>query len=174
MDKSKKKKKKKLPRYKRMIRLWCWRINKFLKLNNKVNALNEWAAANPKIFFGCSLGIMALVVITSFISLGATYYYRDNHQQVQEQSQNSQKEQEEVLGTPEVFQNINHLRSIDATKKQINTDTRELVMKGKALSNEVDSLMSLPEKTHEDSVRIVQDYNAVQSIVEFLDKQDKK
>ena len=41
------------------------------------------------------------------------------------------------------------------------------------IKNELDSLLGLEYKTHEDSVRIVSDYHRLQDIVNFL-KTDKK
>lgn len=162
-----KKKKKKLPRHKRYVRYWCWRLSKLLKLPDKVGTLNSWATRNPKIFFRSTVGILSFVVFTSIVSLGVSYLKAG----LESRSQENNKEtvsQQETFGDPMVMDNINHFQQIDDTKKVIRNERKALTDKGLFIKHELDSLMALPVKTHDDSIQIVMQYNNLKIIVDFL------
>lgn len=159
-----KKKKQKMPRYKRYIRLWIWKLSKALKLPDKVGLLNSWASSNPKIFFRTTVGILSFVVFTSIVSLGVSYLRRGQQQDTE------QAQQQETFGDPMVMDNINRFQQIDDTKKVIRNERKALTDKGLVIKHELDSLMALPDKTHDDSVQIVMHYNNLKTIVDFLKK----
>lgn len=158
-----KKKKKKQPRYKRYVRLWCWRLSKALRLQDKVGTLNSWASKNPKIFFRSTVGILSFVVFTSVVSLGVSYL-----KEGMEKKNEPTTQQEETFGDPMVMENINRFQQIDDNKKVIRNERKALTDKGLVIKHELDSLMALPEKTHDDSVQIVMRYNNLKTIVDFL------
>ena len=65
---------------------------------------------------------------------------------------------------------MNGLRQIEETKKNEKLELKQLTDKGVAIHKELDSLLAIRVKSHEDSIRIVQDYRQLQHIVNFLKK----
>lgn len=65
---------------------------------------------------------------------------------------------------------MNGLRQIEETKKTTKLEFKQVTDKGVSIHRELDSLLAIKDKSHEDSVRIVQDYRQLQRIVNFLKK----
>jgi len=65
---------------------------------------------------------------------------------------------------------MNGLRQIDERKKSEKIELKQLTDKGVAIHKELDSLLAIDVKSHEDSVRIIQDYRQLENIVNFLKK----
>ena len=135
-------KQKELPKYKRQIRYVCWKLAKGWNVKNKIEKSNQWASENRKTFF-------ALVVSTDATQM-------------------------DFSGKSESIENIqpimNGLRQIDERKKSEKIEIKQLTDKGVAIHKELDSLLAIDVKSHEDSVRIIQDYRQLENIVNFLKK----
>ena len=159
----KKRVKKELPRYKRHIRYACWRISKYWRVRNKVEKCNQWATDNRKTFFTLVVGSLIFASVATFISV---LYDLAKASTV--------KEQEDFSGRTEKIENIqpmmNGLRQIEETKKSAKMELKQLTDQGVAIHKELDSLLAIRDKSHEDSIRIVQDYRQLQHIVNFLKK----
>jgi hypothetical protein len=157
------KKVKKMPRYKRHIRYACWQISKYRRVRNKVEKCNQWATDNRKTFFTLVVGTLVFASVATFISI---LYDLTKAGTV--------SEQEDFSGRTENIENIqpmmNGLRQIEETKKSEKLELKQLTDKGVAIHKELDSLLAIREKSHEDFVRIVQDYRQLQHIVNFLKK----
>ena len=153
-----KKVKKDLPRYKRKIRYTCWRISKYWRVRNKVEKCNQWASDNRKTFFALVVGTLVFASVATFISI---LYDLTKATSV--------KEQPDFSGRTEKIENIqpmmNGLRQIEEK-----LELKQLTDKGVAIHKELDSLLAIRVKSHEDSIRIVQDYRQLQHIVNFLKK----
>ena len=65
---------------------------------------------------------------------------------------------------------MNGLRQIEETKKTTKLEFKQVTDKGVSIHRELDSLLAIKDKSHEDSIRIVQDYRQLQRIVNFLKK----
>ena len=65
---------------------------------------------------------------------------------------------------------MNGLRQIEETKKTTKLEFKQVTDKGVSIHRELDSLLVIKDKSHEDSIRIVQDYRQLQRIVNFLKK----
>lgn len=82
--------------------------------------------------------------------------------------------QMDFSGKTESIENIqpimNGLRQIDERKKSEKIEIKQLTDKGVAIHKELDSLLAIDVKSHEDSVRIIQDYRQLENIVNFLKK----
>ena len=65
---------------------------------------------------------------------------------------------------------MNGLRQIEDTKKSTKLEIKQMTDNGVLIHKELDSLLAIENKSHEDSVRIVQDYRQLQNIVNFLKK----
>jgi hypothetical protein len=62
------------------------------------------------------------------------------------------------------------MRQIQNQKKVENYELKNLTERGLQIKDELDSLLALDYKSHEDSVRIVADYRQLEDIVNFLKK----
>lgn len=166
MQKKKRSKgKEKMPRYKRIVRLWCWHLSKRGQLSERIGLANRWAARHPKKFFAISVGALTFFALTAVFSLVMTYVNRSSSSG--QPAQQAQRE-DEILGDRKVIRNIENLRQLDNTRDYIKSETKSLTDQGLAIKRELDSLMALPEKTQEDSLRIIHDYNNLEQIVDFL------
>ena len=51
MDRARRKKKKReMPRYKRILRYWCWNLSKGLRLRERIDHANNWSLTHPQQF----------------------------------------------------------------------------------------------------------------------------
>lgn len=165
MEKKRNIEKKKLPRYKRIIRLWCWKFSKKMELTDKVGHANDWALSHPKRFMSVTVGILSFLALTTIFPLIVAYIDRNSAK-----SRPPVVEETEIIGDRQVLENINGIHQLDSRRDMIRQETKELTDKGMSIKNELDSLMALPEKSYDDSIRIVQDYNNLEDIVNFLNK----
>ena len=62
------------------------------------------------------------------------------------------------------------LHNIENNKKVIKSEVHDITDEGLEIKKELDSLVALPYKTHEDSVQMYRDYKRLESIVNFLKK----
>lgn len=156
-------KQKELPKYKRQIRYVCWKLSKGWKVKNKIEKSNQWASENRKTFFALVVGFLSFAFVTTAISIlyDMTRPNTDNTQM-------------DFSGKTESIENIqpmmNGLRQIDERKKSEKIELKQLTDKGVAIHKELDSLLVIDVKSHEDSVRIIQDYRQLENIVNFLKK----
>ena len=156
-------KQKKLPKYKRQIRYVCWKLSKGWNVKNKIEKSNQWASENRKTFFALVVGFLSFAFVTTAISIlyDMTRPNTDNTQM-------------DFSGKTESIENIqpmmNGLRQIDERKKSEKIELKQLTDKGVAIHKELDSLLAIDVKSHEDSVRIIQDYRQLENIVNFLKK----
>lgn len=156
-------KKKELPRYKRQLRYACWQLSKGWKVRNKIEKCNQWASENRKTFFVLVVGFLVFAFVTTAISILYDLTKKPS-------SDGSQ----DLSGKNTPIENIqpmmNGLRQIEETKKSTKLEIKQMTDNGVLIHKELDSLLSVKDKSHEDSVRIVQDYRQLQNIVNFLKK----
>ena len=150
-------------KYKRQIRYVCWKLSKGWNVKNKIEKSNQWASENRKTFFALVVGFLSFAFVTTAISIlyDMTRPNTDNTQM-------------DFSGKTESIENIqpmmNGLRQIDERKKSEKIELKQLTDKGVAIHKELDSLLAIDVKSHEDSVRIIQDYRQLENIVNFLKK----
>ena len=63
-------------------------------------------------------------------------------------------------------------RTIQANKSIHRSTLTELTHEGQLIREELDSLIAIPRKSHQDSIHIVQSYNRLESIVKSLQNND--
>ena len=156
-------KKKELPRYKRQLRYACWQLSKGWKVRNKIEKCNQWALENRKTFFALIVGFLVFAFVTTAISI----LYDLTRKPLSDSSL-------DLSGKNTPIENIqpmmNGLRQIEETKKSTKLEIKQMTDNGVLIHKELDSLLSVKDKSHEDSVCIVQDYRQLQNIVNFLKK----
>ena len=141
----------------------CWKLAKGWNVKNKIEKSNQWASKNRKTFFALVVGFLSFAFVTTAISIlyDMTRPSTDTTQM-------------DFSGKSESIENIqpmmNGLRQIDERKKSEKIELKKLTDKGVAIHKELDSLLAIDVKSHEDSVRIIQDYRQLENIVNFLKK----
>jgi len=156
-------KKKKLPKYKRQIRYVCWKLSKGWNVKNKIEKSNQWASENRKTFFALVVGILSFAFITTAISI-----LYDMTRPIADDTQVDFSGKTESIESIEPM--MNGLRQIDERKKSEKIELKQLTDKGVTIHKELDSLLAIDVKSHEDSIRIIQDYRQLETIVNFLKK----
>ena len=156
-------KKKKLPKYKRQIRYVCWKRSKGWNVKNKIEKSNQWASENRKTFFALVVGILSFAFITTAISI-----LYDMTRPIADDTQVDFSGKTESIESIEPM--MNGLRQIDERKKSEKIELKQLTDKGVTIHKELDSLLAIDVKSHEDSIRIIQDYRQLETIVNFLTK----
>lgn len=156
-------KKKKLPKYKRQIRYVCWKLSKGWNVKNKIEKSNQWASENRKTFFALVVGILSFAFITTAISI-----LYDMTRPIADDTQVDFSGKTESIESIEPM--MNGLRQIDERKKSEKIELKQLTDKGVTIHKELDSLLAIDVKSHKDSIRIIQDYRQLETIVNFLKK----
>ena len=79
-----------------------------------------------------------------------------------------------IIGITSMDPLFQGFRAIQANKGTHRQALMELTLKGQVLRAELDSMIALPRKTREDSVRIVLHYRQLEGIVNSLKNNDKQ
>ena len=122
------------------------RLGERLKLRQRIRLANIWARRHPKKLM---INYSAFAVLLIGITLLSDSLF-------------SKPEEPDFLGMQSIPSMNHRLRSLNNTEVQnerIRQEVNELGNKGMQIYNELDSLMKLPVKTPDDSVRIIQNYN---------------
>lgn len=150
-------------RFKRIMRFRIWRFSKNMRLPDKAAHINEWANLNRKQFFKLVVGVLGGIALLSLISSVLTIHNMRNRS-----PQAAVEEAGDIIGGSQLMENIKGLHEIHSNNSQIKDEMSKFVDRGVELKNELDSLLALPVKTRADSLRIVQVYNNLETIVKFL------
>ena len=67
---------------------------------------------------------------------------------------------------------FNGFRTIQANKDTHRRTIMELAAKGQVVRHELDSIIAIPAKSHEDSIGIIRRYNQLENIVKSLKQND--
>lgn len=117
-----------------------------LRLRSRIRIVNRWARKNPRIFGSCyaAIAIFLLTVTVSTFTSGNT------------------KKTQDPLGLSEMPDFSKQLKFVNKTVENNNILKKEIAefhRQGLIMSQELDSLLKLTHKCHEDSVRINSLYN---------------
>lgn len=150
----KKKKPKKDPKHVRIIRLMLWRLFKRIRLRERIKKANEWAnehiGTTASITIGLlSISLLAGILITVFTPEG--------------------EENPSFEGIVLVSPMFDGMRRIQENKTYHVSQVEKMTMRGKELKHELDSLVRVPLKSHDDSVKIVVKYKQLEMIVRNLE-----
>lgn len=153
-----------ISQHKRHLRYLCWQLSRGCKIKDKIDIANKWTSENRKTFFALVVGILSF----SFVTTGISIIYEVTRDKP------SDNIQMELSGKGNPIENIqpviNGLHQIQDRKKDAQQELKQLTDKGVMIHKELDSLLAIESKTHEDSIQIIQDYRHLQRIVNFLKK----
>lgn len=138
----------------RLVSSWATEKN----VPQKIERLNALANANKKWTVGITLSVLFLLTA---LSIALTF--------------TSSNEEENVLP----FSQIEDISPIMAAKQTIDEhkvrqteDIKSLIAQGGQLKKDLDSLMALPVKSHNDSLELYRKHKQLEIIVQYINEKD--
>ena len=123
------------------------------KFREKIDKANQWADKHKKRVSVITISMLMLsLIIGSWLTLTSTY-----------------NEADMLSGFTEVKPAFDGIRRIQRLKSMQVDQTVELTNKGQQLKHDLDSLVRLPIKSHQDSVDIMVKYRQLELVVKYLD-----
>ena len=123
------------------------------KFKDKIAEANQWADKHKKRVSVITISMLMLsLIIGSWLTLTSTY-----------------NEADMLSDFTEVKPAFDGIRRIQRLKSMQVDQTVELTNKGQQLKHDLDSLVRLPIKSHQDSVDIVVKYRQLELVVKYLD-----
>ena len=123
------------------------------KLKDKIAKANQWADKHKKRVSVITISMLMLsLIIGTWLTLTSTY-----------------NESDMMTGLSDVKPAFDGIRRIQRLKSMQVDQTVELTNKGQQLKHDLDSLVRLPVKNHQDSVDIVVKYRQLELVVKYLD-----
>lgn len=132
-----------------------------LRLDERIGAANQWASDHPKRFFGYVIGVSAVILALTII-MGL-------HTPEPRQPEVSPR----VSSGGDVGAVISGMREIHAGKAAINETVMRAKEMGDRIKHELDSLNSLPVKSHQDSIDIRQKGKQLERIIKLFEQHEK-
>ena len=149
-----KRKKARESRHARMFRLFLWYLFKKTRCRERIERANAWAEQNKGRTAAMTVGtLFMLLVIGSVMTL----------------SGNDEPEMNIIDGIAEVNPMFQGLQQIQDTKAYQLSQMEKLTVKGQSLKRELDSLIRMPVKSHEDSLQIIIKHRQLELIVNNLE-----
>ena len=127
------------------------------RLAGRIRLANIWARKHPKRTFAYVTGSLFFLLARTVLIDGVG------------QQNNREPDVSSIAQLEPVFAGF---RTIQANKSIHRSTLTELTHEGKLLREELDSLIAIPRKSHQDSIHIVQSYNRLESIVQSLQNND--
>lgn len=120
-------------------------LNERLRLPSRLRLFRRFCARHPKKVFGICYALMIpFVVLTFCVEWG------------------SAEQEKSVLDAPNV---VSSMRAVESRNSQVREESRQLFEKASQLKHEIDSLMSIKELSHEDSVLLASKLRQLDAII---------
>ena len=153
----KEKKAKKESKTTRWFRVLLWKLFVRWKVRERIAAANKWASENPAKTMYATVGCLLFsLIIGAFLTLGRKPNETDNF----------------MNGMEHVEPLFIGMQQIQDAKAYHQSIIEDMAQKGQAIKHELDSLVRIPEKTHDDSLQIVIRYKQLEMIVNKLEGQE--
>lgn len=124
------------------------------RIRERIAWMNRWAEHHRKRTFALTTGMLsALFLLCLVFSLGGNKELGDD---------SLMSGIADVKPMFDGIEQIQHVKSYHISQEQL------LIQQGQAIRRELDSLVHLPRRTHEDSVRIIVRYRQLEMIVKNL------
>lgn len=140
-------------RHIRLTRVLLWRLFRRHQVRERIEQANQWALRHKRHTAAITMGLLSLSLLIGIL----TTAFGD-------------KEETEPSfdGIAQVGPMFEGMRRINDNKGFQLSQVEQLSLKGKTIKHELDSLVRLPFKSHDDSVRIVVRYKQLEMIVNHL------
>lgn len=152
--KKKNKKQKKDPKHVRMIRIMLWRLFKRIRLRERIMKSNEWASQHIGTTASITISLLSVSLLAGILITVLTPEGEENPS---------------FEGIVLVSPMFDGMRRIQENKTYHVSQVEKMTMRGKELKHELDSLVRIPLKSHDDSVKIVVKYKQLEMIVKNLE-----
>ena len=152
--KRKKEERRKDPKHIRLMRLGLWKLAKRFRLRERIAVANKWADKHKGRTASFTMGALMVSLLAGVLTvlLGG----------------NEEKEPrfDSIAIVSPMF---NGMRRIHEYKNYQASQVEMMTLRGKEIKQELDSLVDIPLKTHDDSVQIVVKYKQLEMIVRELE-----
>ncbi len=150
----KKKKEKKESKPTRMFRLFLWYLFKKTRCRERIESGNRWAEQHKGRTSAMTVGtLLLLLVIGTVMTI----------------TEKKEPDSNIIEGIAEVNPMFQGLQRIQDNKAYQMSKMGEMTLKGKRLKHELDSLIRIPSKSHDDSLQIVIKHKQLELIVNNLE-----
>ena len=122
------------------------------RLAARIRLANSWAAKHPKRTAGCTVGVLAAVLVLNVAVDGG-------------KKEPDIPKAGMIADMQPVFSGF---RTIQVNKDIHRRTLEELTAKGQEIRHELDSMIAIPVKSHGDSVNIMKRYRQLENIVKFI------
>ena len=126
------------------------------RLAARIRMANRWATNHPKRTFAYVVGALLSILVCDMMFAGMRAEMKDPNVNM-------------IANVEPIF---NGFRTIQANKDAHRRTVLDLATKGQAVREELDSMIAIPAKSHEDSIGIIRRYNQLENIVKSLKQND--
>ena len=126
------------------------------RLAARIRMANSWATRHPKRTFLYVVGTLVMILLGDMMVAGMRAEMKEPNVNM-------------IANVEPIF---NGFRTIQANKDTHRRTIMELATKGQVVRHELDSMIAIPAKSHEDSVGIIRRYNQLENIVKSLKQND--
>ncbi len=126
------------------------------RLAARIRMANGWATRHPKRTFLYVVGTLLTVLLGDLMVAGMRAEMKEPNVNM-------------IANVEPIF---NGFRTIQANKNTHRRTIMELAAKGQVVRHELDSIIAIPAKSHEDSIGIIRRYNQLENIVKSLKQND--
>jgi len=133
-------------------------IGQRCRLAARIRMANTWATKHPKRTFICVTGALLFLLVGS-VAIDNT---------VMKDGRKAKTEEPFVSQIADVDPLLGGFRAIQQGKTEQRQSVLHLTLTGQQVRQGLDSLISLPRKTHADSLLIVREYKRLEQIVRLL------
>ena len=136
----------------RMARIWGYRIGKKYQIGDRINKANAWANAHRRKAVGITLAVNFCIYLIGF---GMCFADSKANNGITDPIQ-------DFAAVQPMFAQIHHIHDMKQVEKSSFVALTGRVVK---LKHEVDSLMDMPGKTHQDSILALEKYDELKMIM---------
>ena len=136
----------------RMARIWGYRIGKKYQIGDRINKANAWANAHRRKAVGITLAVNFCIYLIGFAMCFANSKANNG---ITDPIQ-------DFAAVQPMFAQIHHIHDMKQVEKSSFVALTGRVVK---LKHEVDSLMDMPGKTHQDSILALEKYDELKMIM---------
>ena len=136
----------------RMARIWGYRMGKKYQIGDRINKANAWANAHRHKAVGITLAVNFCIYL-----IGFAMCFADS-----KANNGIADPMQDFAAVQPMFAQIHHIHDMKQVEKSSFVALTGRVVK---LKHEVDSLMDMPGKTHQDSILALEKYDELKMIM---------
>ena len=148
------KKKRVEPRHSRLFRLMLWSLFKRARLRERTEKANRWAESHKRQTAVMTVGSLFLMLV---LGTAMTFFGSE------------EKEENILAGIEPVNPMFQGLQRIQDAKAYQTAWLDRSALDGQRLKHQLDSLIRIPDKTHDDSLQILIKHRQLEIIVDNLE-----